>query len=163
MKSPYSLVKDLSLCGYTQEYYGVVRQYLKNELEILKKEGKALHEMKILNLGAGDCFSSSVLKESVQMVVSFDISRKQLMSGHWAGCDQNPVLGSWDNLPFKRGCFDMVFADRCLHHSDDLTKTLSEVSPVLKEDGVILATREPMTPYIFSNKIKRRFGSEDKK
>lgn len=48
------------------------------------------------------------------------------------------IQGSAENLPFEDETFDVVFCSHVLEHVTNTTKSLSEISRVLKKDGTII-------------------------
>jgi len=80
----------------------------------------------------------------------------RLMGHQW---ESHVVVSNWDRLPFKDASFNFCLADRCLHHMDDPTKSLSSIARVIRPGGILIALREPTVP-ITHPEMKEKFGEE---
>jgi len=73
------------------------------------------------------------------------------------------ALSTWcaGNYPEweKDASFNFCLADRCLHHMDDPTKSLSSIARVIRPGGILIALREPTVP-ITHPEMKEKFGEE---
>lgn len=105
--------------------------------------------MRVLDLGAGTCWTTNRLAATGADCVALDISREKfigLESGDvFINHSKNyfeRMLSSMEILPFKNESFDVVFAGASLHHSPDIKKVLSECFRILKPNGLFTATSE---------------------
>lgn len=67
-----------------------------------------------------------------------------------------------EQIPYKNGQFDRIIANMMLYHVPDLEKGLSEVSRVLKNDGVFYCAtygEDGIVPYIVN--LLKEYGIED--
>ena len=102
--------------------------------------------IKILDLGAGNCWLTHRLTELGHLCVAVDLS---------TNCDDG--LGAWehyplqftcvqadfDSLPFMPGQFDAAIFNAALHYSPDVQHTLAHVNLMLKQAGMIFAIDSP--------------------
>lgn len=73
-----------------------------------------------------------------------------------------------ENLPFRDGHFDVVFARAVLHHTKDLTAASSEFFRVLKPGGHLIAVREhvisrkkDLPVFLSRHPLHRLYGGEN--
>lgn len=73
-----------------------------------------------------------------------------------------------EKLPFKDGCFDVVYVRQVLHHAKDLGKFISEVDRVLAKSGIFLAAREhvidresDLKAFLDSHPLHHLYGGEN--
>ncbi len=108
---------------------------------------------KVLDLGCGGGFTSEFLYKNGAEVWGIDQSEGLIKaaSDHAKMQDLkiNYIHGKGDSLPFSESFFDVVVCVDVLEHLDDVDKTLSEISRVLKHDG-----------YFFFDTINRTFKSK---
>ena len=103
----------------------------------------------VLDLGAGICWASSLIKTRFQssVVVAADVSLNALQKGievdrliggnidYFVNCDI-------EKLPFRDESFDVIFGSAVLHHFFDPQMGMSEVYRVLKKGGKYIGTYE---------------------
>jgi ubiquinone/menaquinone biosynthesis C-methylase UbiE len=140
------------------------RAYLKKIINKVKFYGD------VLEVGAGSCWFGSELSklDSVRKVYCLDFSEKIITNVSpkiidYLGADKDKmvlVMGDFYNLDFKEK-FDMVVVDAALHHIEDMDSVMGEMRKVLKEDGVIVAIREPVLP-ILRKGAKKKFGLHER-
>jgi ubiquinone/menaquinone biosynthesis C-methylase UbiE len=58
--------------------------------------------------------------------------------------DVNLVDAYGEELPFADGEFDIAYVRQGLHHAQELTRFISEITRVLKTNGLLIASREPV-------------------
>jgi ubiquinone/menaquinone biosynthesis C-methylase UbiE len=139
--------------------------YLKKIFTKIKFKGT------ILEIGAGSCWFSSELSklDSVNKIYCLDFSEriiKDIAPGimNYLKANTNkiiPVVGDFYNLDFKEKMFDMIVVDAALHHIEDMESALIEIKKVLKDDGVIIAIREPILPKLRKN-AEKEFGAHER-
>lgn len=91
----------------------------------------------ILEIGSGQGFNASVLaKNKNNKVYGIDLSKEDILISRkrYPGITFHRM--SAEKLIFQNNCFDEVYALDVLEHVDNLKKVLSEVSRVLKKNGV---------------------------
>jgi SAM-dependent methyltransferase len=94
----------------------------------------------ILDLGAGGCWCSDLLRRLNRRSVAVDISWDMLRTGRSrpAGSALTAVAGDMERLPFRTGVFDKAVCLNALHHVPDMRAAVREVSRVLNDRGVAL-------------------------
>lgn len=145
-----------------------------NIIPFLLKQG-VFFKGKILEIGAGACWLSSELSkiDKVQEVYALDFSDVILRQiaphiMHYLGANTSKitcVVGDFNDLRFEDRTFDFVVCDATLHHSSNLPWLLNQIRKVLKDDGTVVAFREPiLSPLKLLAKFQeKRFGVEEKK
>lgn len=127
-------------------FYGVIKNIpaLKNKL--------------VLDIGAGRCWSTAEFARGGAICVAYDILPDKylgLLSSdiffQHEGIYFERIIGTMTNLPFADNTFDIVFSNCSLHHTTNLELTFKEISRVLKPDGIIAISNEPVKG-IFRNK-----------
>lgn len=140
-------------------------------LPLLKKRGLAPYG-KVLELGAGSCWLSSEISKysSVKRVYALEFSEyilteiaPKIMEHYKANTSKIiRVLGDFNRLEFNDKSFDYVIFDAAMHHATDIHHLLSEVKRILKDNGLVIAIREPVVPF-FRPYVRWTFGKQDKK
>src|SRR4030095_13402501 len=94
----------------------------------------------ILDLGAGGCWCSDLLRQLHRQSVAVDISLDMLRVGRArpAGAGIRAVAGDLQALPFRSGTFQKAICLSALHHVPDMRAAMGEVARVLTDDGVAL-------------------------
>lgn len=129
---------------------------------------------KILDLGAGCCWFSSIIKSykpDVEVIscdvspemMKFDEEAAKRMGVKYFPSDKKVVFDG-KKLPFRDGEFDCVFASAVLHHIPNLLPFLKETKRVIKKGGVFIAINEPCSPALPPNTqiYEYLFGRETK-
>lgn len=130
---------------------------------------------KILGIGAGGCWLSSELSkiDKVEEIYPIDFSKvilKQIAPHimHYLDADISKItciIGDFHTLKFDDKTFDFVVCDTTLHHTNHLRALLNEIVRVLKDDGMLIALREPiLSKWRFLAKYQKdRFGIKEKR
>jgi SAM-dependent methyltransferase len=94
----------------------------------------------ILDLGAGGCWCSDLLRRLNRRSVAVDISWEMLRAGRSrpAGSGLVAAAGDMERLPFRSGAFDKAVCLNALHHVPDMRAAVREIARVLNQDGVAL-------------------------
>lgn len=93
---------------------------------------------KVLELGAGDGFLSTLLADYADELISTDLNPHRLTKSDYRNvtyriCDAEEVSEN-----FGAGEFDMVFSCNLLEHLPDCDRALRGVRRVLKDDGITI-------------------------
>ncbi|MEJ2352750.1 MAG: class I SAM-dependent methyltransferase, partial [Anaerolineales bacterium] len=107
--------------------------------------------LKILDVGAGNCWLSNRLARRGHLVASVDLltnSADGLGSYIFYNTQFTPVQGEFDCLPFQNAQADLLIFNASLHYSTGFETTLGEAQRVVRPDGqlVILDTPIDHTP-----------------
>ena len=94
----------------------------------------------ILDLGAGGCWCSDLLRRLHRRSIAVDISLDMLKVGRSRSTgEQIPaVVGDLQRLPFRDRTFQRAICLNALHHVPDIPVAIREVGRVLTDDGVAL-------------------------
>jgi len=129
---------DLTSEMYEERYGDEQQRKYKKALEKVNVSGKVL-----LDVGCGSGLFFREVSEDAMMVVGVDISRKLLLKAK----EQVRVFpnafvlqADADHLPFKKGCFDDVFAFTVLQNMPKPNETLKELKHVVKPVGRVVVT-----------------------
>ena len=88
-------------------------------------------DTRILEIGCGDGYQSSILRTYSNYVVSTDMTTER-------GATELNVLCDGEYLPFKDSQFDIVYSSYVLEHIRDKSKALNEMKRVLVDDRTII-------------------------
>lgn len=98
--------------------------------------------LSVLDVGSGDGHLAVALARRGAHVTGVDVSERMVNTARSrsieAGADVSFVLASAEALPFKSGAFDVVVAVTLLCFVEDVEKTLSEMSRILKPGGQVV-------------------------
>lgn len=105
--------------------------------------------LKILDLGAGNCWLSNRLAERGHFVAAVDLStdtRDGLGASEWYDPASTflPLQAEFDFLPFTNDQVDLVVFNASLHYSTDCALTLTEAERVLHPDGCLVVMDSPV-------------------
>ena len=124
----------------------------------------------VLELGAGSCWLSALVSKvpEVKNVYAVDISKELLerignkVINDLKGNKEKIKLVSADfhKLSFTNNKFDVIIYDASLHHAQNLPILLEEVNRVLKNDGILVAIREPIKSFLYRYNL-RKFGRKE--
>jgi SAM-dependent methyltransferase len=92
----------------------------------------------VLDLGAGGCWSSELLRRFNRRTVAVDISVDMLRIGRSRSTPIPAVAGDLESLPFRTASFDKALCLNALHHVPSVAQALKEIARVLTPDGVAL-------------------------
>jgi SAM-dependent methyltransferase len=106
--------------------------------------------LRILDIGAGNCWMSYRLSLAGHLPVAVDLSLSPLdgleAARHY-GSAPGPCFprfqAEMDNLPFTAGQFDMAIFNASFHYAQDYEVTLRETLRVLRPGGTILIADSP--------------------
>lgn len=104
-----------------------------------KKIGN-LRGLRILDVGCGGGLLSEEFAKSGAEVTGIDISENSLKVARTHALENDLIIdykiGYAENLPINDNMFDVVICADCLEHVDNLEKAISEISRVLKNNGI---------------------------
>lgn len=120
---------------------------------------------RVLDLGAGTCWSTAKLAREGCRCVATDIStalKLELGDAFFKeyGIFFERVQACMQDLPFVDEVFDIVFATTALHHASDLVIAFKEAGRVLRSGGRLYLVNEPVVG-IFNFTARRRFRKND--
>jgi SAM-dependent methyltransferase len=94
----------------------------------------------ILDLGAGGCWCSDLLRRLNRRSVAVDLSWDMLRAGRARpdGARLPAAAGDMERLPFRSGSFDKAVCLNALHHVPDMRAAVGEIGRVLNDRGVAL-------------------------
>lgn len=135
-----------------------MQKYFDNDANNIDKYIK--RGAKFLDAGCGACFSSLLLFENKMNEINYlgvDIS--DAISIAKSRLEDYGVRGEFlradlMDLPFKRPCFDVIFSEGVLHHTDSTEKAFKYLSSLLLDDGIILI-------YVYRKKAPVREYTDD--
>lgn len=93
---------------------------------------------RILDLGCGTGFFLAELEQHHPGSIGLDISHAMLKVSDQYVPGARLVTGDAEKLPFRPGCFDVVFCKGSLHHTRDHVGFLTHCRRALKPDGVLI-------------------------
>lgn len=102
------------------------------------------HGKIVVDIGCGPGNVYASLKESCgepELLIGVDVSYGALKMSQQLG--YTPVLADAQNLPFISGFADIVIANACLHHCDDMAKTLGEAARLVRPGGFLITDHDP--------------------
>jgi len=102
------------------------------------------HGKIVVDIGCGPGNVYASLKESCgepKLLIGVDVSYGALKMSQQLG--YTPVLADAQNLPFISGFADIVMANACLHHCDDMAKTLGEAARLVCPGGFLITDHDP--------------------
>jgi len=146
--------------------YNETSQSLSKWLDIIKTKrvslcSQILHNIPpktvALEIGAGSSWLSSELSKqpNIKSICATEINKRRLfLAQHYfaekLSADMSKLYfrqSDFHNLKFiQNDSIDIVFIDAALHHTKTLNKLLQEMHRVLKNNGKIIALREPILP-----------------
>lgn len=113
---------------------------------------------RVLDVCCGAGLYLSILKDLVKPgnLYGLDLSPEMLKI---SGVHSSRVhLGSVYAIPFAASSFDLVTCSSALHHLDDLSRALAEISRVLKPEGTFLSDYDNNMYFAKFDTWKRRLG-----
>ena len=122
---------------------------------IAPMEARRERPLRILDLGAGNCWLSYQLTTRGHQVAAIDLSVDLLdgLGAHvWyrprlerAGrAPFTPIQAEYDHLPFPSQCADVALFNASLHYSTDCSVTLREALRVLSPEGIVVIMDSPV-------------------
>lgn len=109
---------------------------------------------KVLDLGAGRGISSYALAKLGWDVTALEPDPSELIGAgaikqlaRLHNLQIKVISTNVDDFPFADGTFDLVYGRQVLHHAPNLDHFMHEAARVLKKDGQLIATREPVLTY----------------
>jgi ubiquinone/menaquinone biosynthesis C-methylase UbiE len=94
----------------------------------------------ILDLGAGGCWCSDLLRKVNRRSIAVDISWDMLRAGRSRpdGAKLLATAGDMEHLPFRSAAFDKAVCLNAIHHVPDIRAAVREIARVLTDTGIAL-------------------------
>jgi SAM-dependent methyltransferase len=113
------------------------------------REAQLRRPLRILDLGAGNCWLSHRLAQRGHHVAAVDVStdsRDGLGAHIWYELADTfvPIQAEFDRLPFAADQMDVAVFNASLHYSTDCARTLTEAMRVLRRDGCVVIMDSPV-------------------
>jgi len=145
----YRALPFLDLSGKSPAMWRMrARTYRCFEKRILPSlERKAGRRLRILDLGAGNCWLSYRLALRGHNVVAIDIFNDRLDGLGAASQYDAPIAAveaDFDQIPVGSGTFDLAIFNSSFHYSTDYVATLQEVERCLRPDGCFVILDSPV-------------------
>ena len=134
------------------------------------------HNLRILDLGAGNCWLSKRLADKGHKVVAVDICTDSLDGlgvAHRLELDSHSrikcIRAEYDYLPFPDECFDIIIFNASLHYARDPYATLLNTLRLLSQGGSVYVLDSPIYSNARSGQsmiderledVQRKFGLE---
>ncbi len=135
-------------------YYFGHQEWGKNYLEACHRDEKFIdlwqtivgswQDKIVVDIGCGPGNLYASLKEHCgqpKLLLGVDVSHGALKIAQKLG--YTPILADAQDLPFVSGFADIVMANACLHHCDDMTKTLAEAARLVRPGGLLITDHDP--------------------
>lgn len=155
------ILKLLPKSGKNKIYYepGAVLNISLGETDYFRTLKTLLPHQDILEIGADTGWSCNQLTRAGHNVLGIDINHHLELRDLWLKNKAYFELAQVDmnDMPFKDGVFDVVFASASIHHSPKIQETAKEFYRVLKPGGKIIFLREPISGDRFK---KKEFAKE---
>lgn len=112
---------------------GIKRRHRRREQELylILNHINISQNTRILEIGCGDGYQSTILKTKSNNVISTDI-------GHERGYAELNVICDGQCLPFRDRGFDVIYSSNVLEHIHNKDGALREMKRVLSSNGVII-------------------------
>jgi SAM-dependent methyltransferase len=107
--------------------------------------------LRVLDVGAGNCWLSARLAERGHVALAVDISLdsvdglgvcRRISSGGYASVQ--PVRAEFDAFPFAPASFDLIIFNASLHYSPDILKTVRDSMGLLTAGGMMYILDSPL-------------------
>lgn len=123
------------------------------EKKIFKRLMQGLNHGRILDLACGSGRFTTIFNG--EKYIGLDFSPSMIRLSKERNPESDFVIADAFKLPFSHETFDLIFACRFIHHYEDLTVFLGEVSRLLKPNGVFVfdVTHKASLPYLIARII----------
>ncbi len=142
-------------------YYFGHPEWAKNYFEACHRDEKFVdlwravignwHGKIVVDIGCGPGNLYASLKNycgEPRLLLGIDVSHEALKMSQKVG--YTPILADAHELPFVSGFADIVMANACLHHCDDMAKVLAEAARLVRPGGLLITDHDPqLTAYQF--------------
>lgn len=116
---------------------------------VVPDEARLGRSLKVLDLGAGNCWLSHCLAARGHHVVAVDVSTSSTdgLGAHTQYQSARrflPVQAEFDHLPFTANQMDLIVFNASLHYSTDCAVTLAEARRVVRPEGRLVIMDSPV-------------------
>lgn len=96
----------------------------------------------VLEVGCGDGYGTSILSKKAKKIIGLDVDRKTTEDADKKYGTDKCVFQAYDGkkLPYNNNTFDAVVSFQVIEHVNDDKGFVSEISRILKKDGIFLVT-----------------------
>lgn len=139
----------------------------REHLAAIEMPSESLPGKKILEIGCGGGSHSALFCRKGASVVAVDITPERAVSAALklsllSNRDGRAYQADAERLPFRDACFDIVYSNGVLHHSEDTNRAVAEVRRVLKPGGrAVLMLYARSSAVFWCNIVPRGFFSGD--
>ncbi|CAN2228406.1 AdoMet_MTases domain containing protein [Candidatus Nanopelagicaceae bacterium] len=120
---------ESTITALKDEYINFIYENIYKEMYLIAKNHLMREPNRTLEIGAGSLSKAEQYFSNIQLSDGSSVSKFG---------KENQLIA--ENLPFEKATFDIVLAKDTLHHFSDTDKALSEISRVLKPDGLFIVS-----------------------
>jgi ubiquinone/menaquinone biosynthesis C-methylase UbiE len=114
----------------------------------------------VLDLGCGEGMFSSTIFGRGKMDVGLDIFKDDIVKAKRLNSYKALIVADARALPFRCESFNVLFSNCVIEHIPRVDEVLSEVSRVLKSNGIFIFTvpSSSFSEYLFVSRLLRKIG-----
>jgi SAM-dependent methyltransferase len=133
----------------------------RRQIDELLRQAQLPPNSTIYEIGADHCMISNLLRDYGHRVIATDITHHLSLATRPNDPDLCRILADMNRVPIKNEAVDVVWATAAVHHSWNLPLTFTEARRILKPNGRLVLSCEPM-PAFFRYFFGKDFGSHEK-
>jgi ubiquinone/menaquinone biosynthesis C-methylase UbiE len=124
---------------FAKEYSESFLRYNANSIEAYFRYLKLnLENKKVLDLGCGDGYDLSEMKQQGALIFGIDSSEEMVALAVQKNPEGMIKVGSFDNIPFSDQAFDVVISKWAFQAAGSLAPIYEEIARVLKPGGTLI-------------------------
>jgi len=114
---------------------------------------------RVLDIASGEGYGSNLISDVAKEVVGVDISQDAIndATNKYKKSNLRFLQGSADKIPFGNKEFDVVVSFETIEHHDKHDEMMSEISRVLKDDGIFIISSPSKLNYSDKRGYKNQF------